>query len=207
MQEDNIFASATEGQIADPCATCGVRCCNRFAVPITGFDLVRILEKKQTLDYSQICELADAKNIESAPHSLVFIYNDKKLEEKLLTLIRKKNMYCIFSKHSRGCDAWGAHPYVCKAYPFCIKDKKITYVKNFACPRKWQNNEYDESAIRKIVQKQNDEIEQYNKIVREWNAKFSTTRDQQHFFEYLIFESRKIIQKEQQKNYDFFSRK
>lgn len=189
--ERSIFAHEEGGRVSEPCASCGVRCCNRFAVPLTGFDLVRLVEKTG-LEIHEFCELADSKNIEAAPHSLVFIFEGGEMRERLLTLRRKKNMYCVFSGHSRGCVVWGAHPFVCRAYPFCIgEDGKIKYVKNFVCPRKWENKEYLEKIIRETIFRQNLEIEEYNKIVRKWNAKFAkeNKNGEGEFFDYLLRES------------------
>jgi len=188
--ETNIFPKADAEVVSEPCASCGVKCCNRFAVPITGFDLIRLIEKTG-LEIDKFCRLADSKYIESAPHSLVFIFNKGELEERLLTLIRKKNEYCVFSKHSKGCGVWGSHPMVCRAYPFTVDEKgNIQSVKNFVCPRKWEKNEYAERAVKAVVAKQNLEIEAYNKIVRKWNADHSKEKGEKEFFEYLIKESR-----------------
>ncbi|MFH0927166.1 MAG: YkgJ family cysteine cluster protein [Candidatus Micrarchaeota archaeon] len=185
-----IFPQASAGQVSEPCASCGVKCCNRFAVPITGFDLVRLIEKTGLVPH-EFCHLADAKNIEAAPHSLVFIFVDGKLEERLLSLKRKKNMYCIFSNHSKGCGVWGAHPFVCRAYPFTTDERgEIKYVKNFVCPRKWEKGEYVERVVKKVVAAQNQEIAEYNKIVRKWNAQHSKGGSEGEFFEFLLKESR-----------------
>ena len=189
----SIFAPGSVGAVCEPCGSCGVRCCNRFAVPLTGFDLVRLNEKTGFAP-EEFCELADAKNIEAAPHSLVFIFVGGEPQERILTLCRGKNMYCVFSRHSRGCSVWGAHPFVCRAYPFCVDEKKqIKYVKNFACPRKWEKNEYLENVVRQVVGRQNGEIEGHNKIIRKWNAEFSKEKSEKEFFEYLIKMSKKRI--------------
>ena len=190
VNESDIFAGTKPGAVSEPCASCGVRCCNRFAVPLSGFDVVRIAARTG-LEPKEFCELADSKNIEAAPHSLVFIFRGGKIEERLLTLIRKKNMYCVFSKHSKGCGVWGAHPFVCRAYPFRVDESgEIKYVKNFVCPRKWEKNEYLEDVVRRIVEKQNREIIEHNKIVRRWNAEFAAgnKEGEKGFFDYLIRE-------------------
>jgi Fe-S-cluster containining protein len=137
---------------------------------VTGFDLVRIVDKLEE-DPWAFAELAHAAEIESAPHTMVFLFNEKgKMEERLLTLQRRKNNYCIFSRHSQGCAIWGFHPMVCRAYPFAYKEGgKIGYTKNFVCPRPWEKSEWPEN-VRNILEVQNKEMEEYNKIVREWNA-------------------------------------
>ncbi|MFH1306691.1 MAG: hypothetical protein ABIH83_03505, partial [Candidatus Micrarchaeota archaeon] len=88
-------------RICEPCASCGVRCCNRFAVLLTGFDLVRII-KKSGKKAEEFARLEDGENIGEGYHSRVFIFNEEGMKEKVLCLKRKKSMYCIFSMHSKG---------------------------------------------------------------------------------------------------------
>ena len=190
---DHVKKTDAKIPICEPCTSCGVRCCNRFAVPLTGSDLVRML-KKVDAPIDEFCELASAQKIENAPHSYVFIFENKKLEEKLLTLKRRKNMYCIFSMHSNGCTVWGAHPMVCRAYPFVAKEGGgIKVAKNFVCPRQWKAGEFEEGQIVEIVKKMDEEIFEYNKIVRKWNAEFARKKDEKEFWKYLIKESERIL--------------
>ncbi|MDE1798657.1 MAG: YkgJ family cysteine cluster protein [Candidatus Micrarchaeota archaeon] len=158
------------GALSEPCASCGEKCCNRFAVPVTGFDLVRIVDRLGDEPW-EFAELAHAAEIQAAPHALVFIFNAKgELEERLLTLQRRRNNYCVFSRHSQGCAIWGFHPMVCRSYPFAYKEgSKIGYTQNFVCPRPWEQKEWP-ANVRHILERQNLEMEEYNKIVREWNA-------------------------------------
>ena len=180
--------------IPEPCGSCGVKCCNRFAVPITGFDILRILEKLGG-EPTEFCELADAKYIEGSPHARVFIFEKGVMGERLLTLKRHpKTNWCHFSRHSRGCAIWGYHPLVCRAYPFILAhDGKLAYTKNFVCPRPWEKGEYDEKRVRKTVEAQNDEIGTYNKLVRAWNAERARKGDEKGFWKYLLDESRKQL--------------
>jgi Fe-S-cluster containining protein len=183
--------------ILEPCASCGVRCCNRFAVPITGFDIIRIIERigGEPKDFAQ---LAPAENIESSPHSLIFIFEEGKLSERLLVLKRHpKTNWCCFSRHTNGCAIWGFHPLVCQAYPFILgKNQRIEYTKNFVCPRKWEKSEYLEKEVRRIIEKQNLEIEKYNKIVRAWNAEKAESANEGMFWKYLIKKSLEMMGRE-----------
>lgn len=172
-------------EITEPCKSCAVRCCNRFAVPLTYLDVARICERTG-MRAQEFCELADAKNIETAPHSLVFIFEGEKMQERLLALKRKKNMYCCFSMHSKGCVVWGAHPMVCRAYPFVGDGKKgIKYAKNFVCPRKWEKGEYNAQEMAATVAKMEKEIELHNKLVRKWNAECAKNSGEKEFFEFM----------------------
>jgi Fe-S-cluster containining protein len=190
-------AQGTWGTQAEPCASCGEKCCNRFAVPITGFDLVRMVRKLQC-DPTEFAVLDQAEYIQSAPHSAVFIFDKEgKMEERLLTLRRLKTNYCIFSRHSNGCAIWGYHPMACRAYPFAFKGKDakgndlIGYTRNLVCPRKWEKNEWQAARVRAILESMELELAGYNKIVREWNAEHAKKGHEKEFFAFLIEKSEK----------------
>ena len=182
----------TKIQMVEPCASCGEKCCNRFAVPITGFDLLRIIAKLKCKS-DEFCLLDEAKYIQSAPHSNVFIFDKHgQMSERLLILKRLKTNFCIFSRHSKGCAIWGYHPMACVAYPFAIVglekngDDKIGYTKNFVCPRKWDEKEYDKEKVQELLEKTEWEMAEHNKIVREWNATLAKKGSESEFFEFLI---------------------
>jgi len=185
-----------DAPICEPCASCGVKCCNRFAVPLTGFDVARIAEATG-FEAQEFCRLEKAELIGEAPHSKIFIVEGGKIEERLLALKRRKNEYCVFSLHSSGCAIWGAHPYACIVYPFELgEDGKIRYGNNFVCPRKWADGEFDAKKTGEAIRKMREEIEGYNKIVRKWNAQFAKEGDEKKFFAYLLKESReKAVEK------------
>jgi len=185
-----IKKGKTGTPIGEPCASCGVKCCNRFAVPLTGFDVARIIDATG-VGAQDFCRLERADLIGEAPHSKIFIFVGGRIEERLLALKRRKNEYCVFSLHSEGCAVWGAHPYACKAYPFELDENgKIRYGDNFVCPRKWESGEFDVKKVSEIVRGMRGEIEEYNKIVRKWNAQFAKEGDEKKFFSYLLKESR-----------------
>ncbi|MCL6088965.1 MAG: YkgJ family cysteine cluster protein [Candidatus Marsarchaeota archaeon] len=185
------LSSKPSVKIVEPCASCGVKCCNRFAVPLTGFDVVRILDKLGG-EPTEFAQLADARSIEGSPHSTVFIFEHGKLSERLLVLKRhQKTNWCVFSRHSAGCAIWGFHPMVCRAYPFILKPEGgLGYTKNYACPRSWEKGEYAEAGVRQVVEQQNEELAQYNKLVRAWNAEKAKKGDEKGFWKYILQKSR-----------------
>ncbi|MFH1095281.1 MAG: YkgJ family cysteine cluster protein [Candidatus Micrarchaeota archaeon] len=186
--------------MSEPCASCGEKCCNRFAVPISGFDMLRIM-RKLDCEPGEFCELDEAKYIQSAPHSTVFIFGKEGvMSERLLILKRLKTNYCIFSRHSHGCAIWGFHPMACKAYPFAFVGKeaggkdKIGYTRNFVCPRPWEKGEYDEGGVRTVLDAMEREMAEYNIIVREWNATRAKEGGEKEFFKFLIEKSGKKME-------------
>ena len=105
--------------IPEPCASCGGKCCNRFAVPITHLDVARLVEFTGKKPH-EFCSLEDAQNISQNPYPKVFVMEEGKLVEKLLVLKRNKNNWCVFFARSNGCTVHNARPVVCRAYPFSL---------------------------------------------------------------------------------------
>jgi Fe-S-cluster containining protein len=88
------------------------------------------------------------------------------------------------------CQIWGYHPIVCKAYPFFDYEKKLKeiefkYVKNFICPRKWTEKDFEKMAQKQIIDNLKKEIEIHNKIIREWNSLYLKNATQKKFFDYI----------------------
>lgn len=194
---ERIAQGSALPKMTEPCASCGEKCCNRFAVPVTGFDVARILERLGGKP-EEFAHLAVAEHIQNAPHAGVFIFDKEgRMEERLLTLRRMKTNYCIFSRHSDGCAIWGYHPMACRAYPFAFGEEgRIGYTKNLVCPRNWEKGEYDEKKVLAILKQTQDEMDEYNKMVRAWNANHAKKAGkagagEERFWEFLLKESGK----------------
>lgn len=112
--------------VPEPCASCGGKCCNRFAVPITHLDLLR-LQKHTGLKADEFCALEDAQLVSENPYPKVFVREGGGWKEKLLVMGRKKTEHCVFFAKSSGCRVHSARPAVCRTYPFsstsCVKRK------------------------------------------------------------------------------------
>jgi Fe-S-cluster containining protein len=172
---------------AQPCASCDVPCCRRFVVPITGFDIKRIIDVGKKIE--DFCVLENVEGIELSDHSTVFIKDGEMLREKSLVL-RREEKRCVLFVEER-CSIWSHHPYACRTYPFVEREGKLGYAKRLVCPRKWREGEYVEDEIREDIDRMSLEIAQHNKIVRFWNANFSKKKSEKEFFEYLISEVKK----------------
>lgn len=106
--------------IPEPCASCGGKCCNRFAVPITHLDVLR-LAKHTGKEPIEFCRLEDSQNISKNPYPKVFVENEQgKLIEKMLVLKRTKTDWCVFFARSNGCTVHQGRPMVCRTYPFSL---------------------------------------------------------------------------------------
>lgn len=105
--------------VPEPCASCGGKCCNRFAVPITHLDVLRLVEFTGKKPH-EFCSLEDSQNISQNPYPRIFVQEGGKLAEKLLVLKRNKTNWCVFFARSNGCSVHGGRPAVCRAYPFSL---------------------------------------------------------------------------------------
>jgi Fe-S-cluster containining protein len=179
----------------EPCASCSTPCCSRFAVPLTAFDVARIIAKTKK-KAEEFVELAPFEGIEASTHSAIFFFKNGRLGEKTLILKRRKvggAKFCAFWKAGSGCSVWGSHPIACRIYPFAIDEKNtLAYARHFVCPRKWKENEYDAAEVRRNMQKQDEEVEAHNKIIRKWNATMARKKGsgESAFLNFLLKEAK-----------------
>lgn len=172
--------------ILEPCLSCGARCCNRFAVCVTGFDVLRLVEGTGKPASDFVC-CHEAKLVSYRHDPVFFLFNEKgEMNEFLLTLKRKKTNYCGFSKHSKGCAVYEHRPLVCRSYPFVYDaEKGIKHVKEPVCWRLWRDEEMDKKYFEGIFEKHAKELFEYGKIARRWNAE--RARKGGNFEDYLKF--------------------
>lgn len=169
-----------------PCKKCEIKCCMKLTVPITIFDSRRIMKKTQSKieDFALLVDYRMVK--QNLYNSIFFIDKDGELEEKILVL-KKVNTACVFFNNELKCSIWGDHPLACKCYPFYIfnqKTKKLEYVKNFLCPREWNEDEKKCFDFKKAIERLEYENKIYNKIIVEWNVLHSK-KDIKDFFYWL----------------------
>ncbi|MCM8830694.1 MAG: YkgJ family cysteine cluster protein [Candidatus Omnitrophica bacterium] len=171
--------------IISPCANCNIKCCTKFFVPLTIFDVKRI-KQKINKNIVKFGELIDYKTLNQNFFNSIFFLKDNRLEEKILVLKRIKNS-CIFFSDEGICKIWAHHPISCKCYPFYDfdkKTKKLKYVKNFICPRKWREEEKKSFDFIGAIEKLREEILEHNKLIREWNA-LHCKKNEEEFFLWL----------------------
>ncbi|MFN3909865.1 MAG: YkgJ family cysteine cluster protein [Candidatus Anstonellaceae archaeon] len=169
-----------------PCYECKIKCCTKLVVPITIFDAKRIVRitKKRIEDFALLMDYHSVN--QNLYDSIFFLNQENKLEEKILVL-KRSGKSCIFLEEEKKCRIWGSHPRACRCYPFYDfeeKTKKLKYVKNFLCPRKWTEEEKWSFDFKKSIEDLVKENMQYNKIIREWNA-LHYKKTKKEFFEWL----------------------
>lgn len=177
--------------LSEPCASCDMRCCTHFSIPITAYDMARIADKLKCAP-EEFCHLVDAKKIEAPPHSDAFIFDENgKLHEKVLALKKKQNGACHFFRGVMGCGIHGFHPIPCRVYPFVFGEKgRLKYNKHFVCPRIWSNGEYSKTETASLLEEFEREVKLHNRFVREWNAKhareYAGKDAEKAFFKFLM---------------------
>ncbi len=177
--------------LAEPCASCHMRCCTHFTIPLTAFDIARICSKLNCAP-SEFCHLVESEKVEASPHANVLVFDENgKICEKTAVLRKKENGACTFFRELRGCGIHGFHPMPCRAYPFAFDaNGKMKKNRHFVCPREWKKGEdYDEGEVEKMLEKMENEIAGHNKLVRKWNAEFAKKitgeKAESEFFGYL----------------------
>jgi len=182
--------------LSEPCASCDMRCCTHFSIPITCFDMARICNRLKCRP-QEFCHLADAKKIEAPPHSDVFIFDENgRLHEKALALKKKPSGSCHFFRGAMGCGIHGFHPIPCRVYPFVFGEGgRLKYNKHLVCPRKWKDGEYGKSETGELLEEFEKEVKLHNKTVREWNARhageYAGAEAEAAFFEFALLAAKK----------------
>jgi len=172
------------------CLRCG-RCCTRFAVCITPFDVIRIKEAtgKEPLDFVDIVPEPPARErtepavmIEGMP-SLIVLKRDG------------KSVCCFYSES--GCKVYSGRPMLCRSYPFRVQcavsgvpkpetqNWKLIDMRSRACPRRWLPEVEGRKQYLRDCLQYGAEIKTYGKIADEWNKTGGTMG------EFLAFAIRK----------------
>lgn len=177
-------------EIPEPCKSCGGRCCNRFAVYVTSFDMRRVADWL-SVPVKEFVRTQDVKEITHSREPLILLFDEKKrLREYAFVLKRQKNNECVFYRNDKGCSIYPARPAICRTYPFEKgSDGKVEYTKPFACWRKWGEREYDKEWILEAAEKRERELEEYGVAVRKWNAKMAGGGTVEECIDFLLGET------------------
>ncbi|MHC1591247.1 MAG: YkgJ family cysteine cluster protein [Candidatus Helarchaeales archaeon] len=194
------------------CQLCG-ECCSKYCVPITHFDLKRILDF-----------LGLPPTVESIESIVEFIEPDESVEETYediprplledyetpaLILVLKSDEYCDFySNNEKGCTIYPARPLVCRFFPFTYEYEEVpdysnppddleTYPVTFTinedsnyCPGIKKGTEYDFDLLTKLTHQTTREDAEFEHLINIWNIEVLFCKrldyDQETFFKYLI---------------------
>lgn len=180
-------------EIQEPCKSCGGGCCNKFAVYLTVFDIMRIADA-YGLQPKEFTKRQERKMVRGrwAPSFFLFDLNGG-MKDYIICIMRKKNEHCIFYRHEKGCGIYENRPLVCRAYPFLIdEDGGLDYLKPFVCWREWEEDEVDKEGFMDVILRHCDEIRDYGKITRKWNSARRVGKGFEEYLEFCLNEARNL---------------
>jgi len=164
-----------EAGVTEPCASCNGKCCSKFVVSVTGFDIAR-LKQAVGKGFGSFLTNRCAEEVVFSMEQPFFLFGlDGNLEERLLCLKKKKDGSCVFQNRDGRCGIHEKAPVVCRAYPFVLSEigggqEQIDYVDCFVCPRHWNKTEREAGRFEEIGKRLRYEFSKNGAIVRKWNA-------------------------------------
>ncbi|MBI4399700.1 YkgJ family cysteine cluster protein [Candidatus Micrarchaeota archaeon] len=173
-----------ESSLNGPCAECTAKCCKNYVVAITAYDLVRLVDKVDSLDWVDVVK---ATSVEIPLAHRFFLFNEGFPEEYLLCLKRDNAESCIFLGKNNYCGVYNFRPMTCRVYPFQKgSDGELAYKEKYRCPVSWTLDKHARTQFFEDVEKQKKELENYGKWCREWNAKLAPSGNLKMFLEFMI---------------------
>ncbi|MDO8553707.1 MAG: YkgJ family cysteine cluster protein [Candidatus Micrarchaeota archaeon] len=146
------------------CQRCN-KCCTSFGVCLTIFDIIRICNETGK-NPAEFIVLIDDYQPRERTESAVKINR----EMKILVLKHSETRVCSFFKNG-GCSIYDFRPYLCRTYPFVLKNGLLSDVQNRACEALWYPKGENKEKYLKDLAIYYGQIDYYKKIVDEWNAK------------------------------------
>ncbi|MHA1402724.1 MAG: YkgJ family cysteine cluster protein [Candidatus Helarchaeota archaeon] len=194
------------------CQLCG-KCCSQFCVPVTHYDLKRILSllklPKEGKSIAEIAEFIEpdesvAETYEDIPRPILEDY-----EAPDLLLVLKSDEYCVFySNQEQGCKIYPARPLVCRFFPFTyeyvedvdssspppdLETHEVKFSVNEECDyclgiKKGTN--YDFRTLTSVTHQTTREDADFEKIITLWNLDVifghRSPYDEEAFFDFLV---------------------
>jgi len=142
---------------------CG-RCCTSFGVCVTPFDIKRISQATGMDPISFVMAIPEPPDRERTEPAVIIDG-----ERSLIVLRWSTENICGFYSGT-GCKIYDDRPLLCRTYPFNLDNgQKLADMKSRACPKKW--TPASARGYLADLKKYKKEIEAYQKIADEWNAK------------------------------------
>ncbi len=176
LQENPDSDKSKTGEF--PCVTCHTDCCKEYVIFVNAHDVYRL-----------------SVGLGLAPENFLEIYGAKdyslgiKVKEGLIDLaLKQKNGGCEFLEETKDvfrCTVNDFKPGVCKSYPFAIKNGKLIQMSNIMCPVDWELAEFEKMMITHLKKDEN-EWRFYDKLVKEWNTKYSHRKPLSEFLKFML---------------------
>jgi len=157
--------------ISERCTGCG-RCCRDTVVPITIFDLKRLV-KATGRKAENIIKMYDEDEVEFEDDRDGWV----RLSAGMRFMgLRKDNDRCLFLNAKNMCDVYPCRPQTCRTFPLQMefndngRVEMICFIDGVACERV-RGETQTFSHLRQVAQAEEDEDERYHQKVREWNRR------------------------------------
>ncbi|MDH3279420.1 MAG: YkgJ family cysteine cluster protein [Nitrosopumilus sp.] len=161
-----------------PCTSCHTNCCKEYVIFVNAHDIYR-LSVGLRLDPESFLEIYGAKDYALGIN----------VREGLLDLaLKQKDGGCMFLEESKDifrCTVNDFKPSVCKSYPFQMKNGKLIQMSSKMCPVEWDTKEF-EAMMSTHLKKDEDEWVFYDKLVLEWNEKYSVKKSLSAFLKFML---------------------
>jgi Fe-S-cluster containining protein len=161
-----------------PGTSCHTNCCKEYVIFVNAHDIYRL-----------------SVGLGLPPESFLEIYGAKdydlgiNVKEGLLDLaLKQKDGGCIFLEETKDifrCTVNDFKPSVCKSYPFQMKDEKLIQMSSKMCSVEWDTKEF-EAMMSTHLKKDEYEWKFYDKLVLEWNAKYSIKKPLSAFLKFML---------------------
>jgi len=155
-------------------------CCSEYTVLITTLDAKRILDNIPGMHPYQFLTFYD-ESVETLNFYPIIKIKGKGYVVGMIQDAKKKT--CPFHMAIGLCGIHNFSPMVCQTYPFSLtEDHKLTYISKVKCGMLFPP--FDEERSKKIILQSWEEIDEYKKLVLEWNEKHGKDGT---FDEFLVF--------------------
>ncbi|MCV0401157.1 MAG: YkgJ family cysteine cluster protein [Nitrosopumilus sp.] len=161
-----------------PCVSCHTDCCKEYVIFVNAHDVYRL-----------------SMGLGLAPENFLEIYGAKdyslgiKVKEGLIDLaLKQKNGGCEFLEETKDvfrCTVNDFKPGVCKAYPFEMKNGKLSQMSTLMCPVDWDLAEFEKMMVMHLKKDESEWIF-YNELVKEWNAKHWRQKPLSAFLKFML---------------------
>lgn len=182
------------------CEGCHSGCCRAFAVPVTGADILRIVQHRELSFWDFACRWADPEGIISRNHAPQFYFDDEPGKPFVICLkhdpseLFPRATRCHFlveepadAAHPLGtahCGIYNERPSACRVFPTRLSsqgDLAIIYdvpangrangeAAYQLCPRPWNTSDVDPIQQVQDLVVLRFEIEFFHKLAVAWNA-------------------------------------
>jgi Fe-S-cluster containining protein len=164
---------ANSGFCMDSCLSCDGNCCRSYTVPLTHFDLSRIISygipQHMSVDWLPV-------------GSMFSTYPDVRLDDGYHYMVLKKvaGGACTFSvcdKESLRCGIHGNHPLLCRIYPYDLDGNLVSKMCKAVKPFRPLNDLLPQGRL---------ELSDYSDKVSVWNRNRRKSRRPLDFITYLL---------------------